>query len=183
MTEFGIDCMKYRKSTHLALVDIEAVISEKKQCIVTIEKSYYNTGVDVSGKKLDGYFIKFKEFEKELMVNSTNRKTIANIAKNIKNLDSIASRNIGNWINLTIELIADQNVKMKGEVVGGIRIKSESPIPKISDENAKFILNASNTIDELKANWSKLTKQEQSLPSIISLKETLKTNLTPKQND
>lgn len=29
MKETGIDCMKYRKSTHLAGVDVEMIIAEK----------------------------------------------------------------------------------------------------------------------------------------------------------
>lgn len=50
----------------------------------------------------------------------------------------------------------------------------------ISDENAKLILNSSKTIDELKANWEKLTIAEKNMKTILALKETLKTNLTSK---
>lgn len=46
-----------------------------------------------------------------------------------------------------------------------------------SDENAKTILNAAKTLDELKAQWVKLTPKEQRMPTILSLKETLKTTL------
>jgi hypothetical protein len=59
--ETNIDCMKYRKSTHLAGVDVEMMIAEKGKCILTIKEAYYNTGVDVSGNKTDGYFIEFTE--------------------------------------------------------------------------------------------------------------------------
>ena len=43
--------------------------------------------------------------------------------------------------------------------------------------NALAVLNNSKTLAELPANWSKLTKEEQSLPSVFALKEKLKTTL------
>jgi hypothetical protein len=61
MKETNIDCMKYRKSTHLAGVDVETIIAEKGNCIVTIKECYYAKGVDVSGNKTDGYFLEFVE--------------------------------------------------------------------------------------------------------------------------
>ncbi len=175
--EKDIDCMKYRKSTHLAGVDVETIVDEKGKCVLTIKDAYYNTGVDVSGNKTDGYFLEFVEGVKPMVVNSVNRKTIANIIKQTKNITSVESRNIGNWIGLQIELTFDASVKMMGKVTGGIRINPISPIPDISDVNAKAILNGSKTLAELSENWSKCTKQEQALPSVFALKETLKNTL------
>ena len=76
--ERNIDAMKYRKSTHLAGVDVEMIIAEKGDCILTIKDSYYNTNVDVSGNNTDGYFLEFEENVKPMVVNSINRKTISN---------------------------------------------------------------------------------------------------------
>lgn len=178
MKEENIDCMKYRKSTHLAGIDVETIVAEKGNCILTIEKSYYATGIDVSGNKTDGYFIEFLEPYKPMVVNSVNRKTISSIVKTLKNCTSTESRNIGNWAGVQIELFFDANIKMMGQMTGGIRIKPISPIAHLSDVNGSKILNESTTLDELKNNWSKLTKQEQSLPTIITLKETLKNKLS-----
>lgn len=177
--EYNIDAMKYRKSTHLAGVDVETEISEKGKCIRTIKEAYYQKGVDVSGRKTDGYFLTFKEGGLEMMVNSTNRKTIALLAKNLKKLDNKASRNIGNWKDIVLELYFDATVKMKGDEVGGIRIKSMSPVIKqeISDVNALIVLNSSTTLDELKVNWEKLTAEEKKLTTVLSRKEQLKTKL------
>lgn len=47
----------------------------------------------------------------------------------------------------------------------------------ITDINGKTILNGSKTLEELKVNWSKLTNEERALPTILALKETLKTTL------
>jgi hypothetical protein len=172
-----IDCMKYRKSTHLAGIDVETIIAEKGECILTIKEAYYSKQVDVSGNKTDGYFIDFVEPFKPMVLNSVNRKTIANIVKTLKNVSSTDSRNIGNWIGIQIELSFDPTVKMMGQVVGGIRIKPISPVPQISDVNAINILGESTTLSELQSNWSRLTKQEQSLPSVTAKKDALKTQL------
>lgn len=175
--ERNIDAMKYRKSTHLAGVDVEMIIAEKGNCILTIKDAYYNTGVDVSGNRTDGYFIEFAEPVKPMVVNSVNRKTISNIVKTSKNCTAVESRNIGNWVGQTIELDFDANVKMMGKVVGGIRVKPISPIPNVDDKKALELLNTSKTLAELQSNWSKLTTNEQKLPKVNALKEKLKTEL------
>ncbi len=175
--ERNIDAMKYRKSTHLAGVDVEMIIAEKGECILTIKDAYYDTGVDVSGNKTDGYFIVFEENVKDMVVNSVNRKTISNIVKINKNCTAVESRNIGNWIGQTIELDFDSNVKMMGKVVGGIRVKPTSPIPNVDDKKGIELLSTSKSLQELQENWKKLTSQEQKLPSINALKDKLKTTL------
>jgi hypothetical protein len=177
MKETGIDCMKYRKSTHLAGVDVEMIIAEKGSCVLTIKESYYDTGVDVSGNRTDGYFLEFVEGVKPMVANSTNRKIIASIIKIKNKCTGAESRNISNWVGLTIELVFDTSVKMMGKLTGGIRVSPISPIPTISDVNAKATLNSSKTLMGLQANWSKLSNDEQKLPSINALKEQLKTNL------
>ena len=175
--ERNIDAMKYRKSTHLAGVDVEMIIAEKGNCILTIKDSYYNTNVDVSGNKTDGYFLEFEENVKPMVVNSVNRKTISNIIKMNKGCSAVESRNIGNWIGQTIELIFDSSVRMMGKNTGGIRVKPTSPIPNVDDKKALELLDTSKTLQELQENWSKLSKQEQKLPTINALKDKLKTTL------
>ena len=177
MKETGIDCMKYRKSTHLAGVDVEMIIADKGKCVLTIKESYYDTGVDVSGNRTDGYFLEFAEGVKPMVVNSTNRKVIAQIVKIRNKCTASESRNIDNWKGLVIQLVFDESVKMMGKLTGGIRISPISPIPTISDANGKAILNASKNLLQLQGNWSKLSKDEQAMPSINALKDKLKTTL------
>ncbi len=169
--------MKYRKSTHLAGVDVETIIDEKGSCTLTIKDAYYDKGVDVSGNKTDGYFIEFVEGLKPMVVNSVNRKTIANIVKANKNIPAVESRNIGNWLGTKIELIFDADVKMMGKVVGGIRINPISPIPTISDIDAMKKLNDCKLLSEVAAVWEKLSADEKKLPTVMALKEKLKTEL------
>ena len=177
MKETGIDCMKYRKSTHLAGVDVEMIIADKGKCVLTIKESYYDTGVDVSGNRTDGYFLEFVEGVKPMVVNSTNRKVISQIVKIKNKCTGSESRNIGNWKGLTIQLVFDESVKMMGKLTGGIRVSPISPIPTLSDVNAKAILSGSNSLLDLQANWSKLSKDEQALPSVNAMKDKLKTTL------
>ena len=121
--EREIDCMRYRKSTHIAGIDVETIVTELGQCVLTIKDAYYSRNVDVSGNKTDGYFLEFEESVKPMVVNSINRKTIAAVVKLQKSLTSAESRNIGNWIGVIIELSFDESVKMMGKQVGGIRVK------------------------------------------------------------
>ena len=149
MKETNIDCMKYRKSTHIAGVDVEAIIAEKGKCILTIKEAYYSKGVDVSGNKTDGYFLEFVEDVKPMVVNSGNRKTIALLCKTEKNISSIDSRNISNWVGMRIELTFDPNVKMMGQMVGGIKVKPQSVvIEKKPLSEANFI----KALESIKAN-------------------------------
>lgn len=175
--ERNIDSMKYRKSTHLASVDVEMIIAEKGNCILTIKDAYYNTNVNVSGEKKDGYFIIFEEPVKPFLVNSVNKNTISKIYKQEKNSTPVESRNIGNWIGMKIELTTDDNVKMMGKIVSGIRVKPTSPIPNVDDKNALKVLKDSKTLQELQENWSKLSKEEQKLPTVNALKDKLKNEL------
>lgn len=176
--EKNIDSMKYRKSTHLAGVDVEMIIAEKGKCILSIKECYFDRNVNVSGNKTDGYFIEFKENVKPLVVNSTNRKTIGNIVKVNKKLSSVESRNIGNWENTIIELVFDPSIKMMGKTVGGIKVKPQSPIVNISDVKALEVLNTCKTIEDLKNVWSSgISKEEKTLPTVLALKEKLKTIL------
>lgn len=177
MKETNISCNKYRKFTHIAGVDVAIIIADKGKCVLTIKQCYYATNVDVSGNKTDGYFIDFMEDIKPMVVNSGNRNRIAKIVKIRNKCSKIESENIGNWDGLVIELAFDESIRMMGKQTGGIVVSPISPIPNISDKNAKAILNESKTIDELKLNWSKLTNEEQKLPSIEALKQKLKPTL------
>lgn len=144
--ETNIDCMKYRTSTHLASVDIEAIIAEKGICELTIKLPYYDTNIDVNGRKMDGYFIAFEEPVKEWKVNSGNRKKISAIVKELKNCTPVESRNISNWVGLKIGLMVDPTIKLKGEVVGGIVVDlGYKQKPKKTLEEAKVAFSKVNS--------------------------------------
>lgn len=160
MKETQIDSMKYRKSTHLAGIDVETIVNEKGSCVLTIKEAYYDKGVDVSGNKSDGYFIEFAEDIKPMMVNSINRKTINAVVKESKKCTSAESRFLPNWIGMKIELSFDETVKMMGKVTGGIRVKpTQFKVEKKQLNDAQFtralenIANGTFTIDKLKEDF------------------------------
>lgn len=76
------------------------------------------------------------------------------------------------WLNKPLVLYAQVD-KRHGYVA---RFKKYYP-PSISDTNALNVLNASTTIKELQENWGKISKAEQILPTVMALKEKLKTDL------
>jgi hypothetical protein len=177
MKKTDVHAMAYRKSTHLAGIDIELMVAEKKSTVLTIKEAYYATDINVNGKVQAGYFIEFVEDVKPFCVNSGNRKIISNIVKVRKSINKLESGNLKNWIGEKIELYFEDNRSFSGVKTGGIGVKQISLIADVSDANGKKVLNTSKTLDELKANWLKLTEQERSLPTIVALKETLKTKL------
>lgn len=171
--ETNIDCMKYRKSTHLAGIDVETIVTEKGNCILTIKEAYYATGVDVSGNKTDGYFLEFVEGVKPMVVNSVNRKTITAIVKALKNCSSAEARNIGNWAGIQIDLGFDESVKMMGKQVGGIRVKptqlkpTKQAIPSDRFEKAvEAIKSGKFDKDKLATDYILTTEQKQILEKL-----------------
>ena len=128
--ETNIDCMKYRTSTHLASVDVEAMIAEKGSCILTIKLAFYNTNEPVNGKGLDGYFIKFEEPVKDMKVNSGNRRKISNQVKAKLNCTPVESRNLTNWVGQKVKFLVDPKVKFGKEVTGGIVVDESYIVPE-----------------------------------------------------
>lgn len=158
------------KSDHLGVVDLEELIEQNKPLIFTITH-VKQENTTVAGSKGLFNIAYFKENIKPLVLNSTNASTVRKLGKFGTDVDT--------WKNVLVELYIDSSVKMKGQVVGGVRVKQTSPIVSapISDVNALKILKESKTLEDLKANWEKLSASEKNLPTVLSEKETLKTTL------
>jgi hypothetical protein len=114
--------------------------------------------------------------------------------------------NGADYVGRSMTLYRDDSVLFGGIAVGGIRISHLSHIEKdltlaltvsrasrkpytvklltvaepLSDAKAIKRIDAANTLDELKSVYTSLTKQEQSLPSVIAAKDKRKEELTPK---
>tara|TARA_B110000503_G_scaffold14919_1_gene20522 strand:- start:2880 stop:3398 length:519 start_codon:yes stop_codon:yes gene_type:complete len=168
MKEHGIDSMKYRKSTHIAGVDVEAIVDDKGQCILTIKDAFYQKNVDVSGNKTDGYFLEFEEDIKPMVVNSTNRKAIANLVQKQTNCTPSESRKINRWVGIQIELYFDPTVKMMGQVTGGIKVKpmpvvkelKPMPADKLKDA-ITAVKDGKYTIEQIKKTYALTVEQEK----------------------
>jgi len=165
MKETNIDCRKYRKSTHLAAADLDAMSIEGKSLIFTIKECWYDTKVDVSGSKTDGYFCSFEEPIKDMVINSTNRKTIAGFAKQ-NGHNEVDCWNIGNWPGIKIELYALRDINAFGKIQDGIRIKPlqpsslPKPKPTFTEENFAKAHENKATIELIKTKYEISTDME-----------------------
>jgi hypothetical protein len=153
MEETKTDWRQYRKSTHLASADLDAIETSGKTLIFNIKECKYETQVDVSGTKMDGIFCYFMEDVKALKLNSTNSKILAGFAKNNGHKGKEAHV-IENWAGLKIELFVDRNVKMMGAITEGIRIKPLQPKtekikPNFTEDNFEKAHKAKATIEAI----------------------------------
>jgi hypothetical protein len=151
------DWRKYRKSTHLASADLDAMETDNVPLIFNIKEVKYETGVDVSGTKMDGIFCHFIEPIKPLKLNSTNNKILAGFAKK-NGLIGKECHVIENWKGMSIELFVDRNVKMMGAITDGVRIKPLQPVKKVKPEftesNFQAAKTAKATIEQIKSKYN-----------------------------
>ena len=159
------DWRKYRKSTHLASADLDAMETDNIPLIFTIKEVKYETGVDVSGTKMDGIFCHFIEPIKPLKLNSTNNKILAGFAKK-NGLTGKECHIIENWKGMKIELFVDRNVKMMGAITDGVRIKPLQPVDKVkpdfTEANFEAAKKANATMDQIKSKYN-VTPQIEAL--------------------
>ena len=141
---------KVFKSDHLGIADLEDFIEEKKPLIFTIKEVRQEYDTLVAGKKINANIAYFKENIKPLVLNATNSK----ILKSFSN----GSPFVEDWENTLIELYIDANVKMKGDVVGGVRIKPIQPKAK-----------AKKTFTE--ANFAKAKEAKATIEQIVKIYE------------
>lgn len=134
---------KVFKSDHLSIADLEDFIEEKKSLIFTIKEVRQEFDAVVAGKKINANIAYFKESIKPLVLNATNSK----ILKSFSN----GSPFVEDWDNTLIELYIDSNVRMKGDIVGGVRIKPIQPKakakPQFTDANFEKAKNAKATVE------------------------------------
>ena len=151
------DWRKYRKSTHLASADLDAMETDGVPLIFTIKHVKYETGVDVSGTKMDGIFCHFIEDVKPLKLNSTNNKILAGFAKK-NGVIGKECHVIENWKGMKIELFVDRNVKMMGAITDGIRIKPLQPTVKVKPDftkaNFESAKKANATMEQIKSKYN-----------------------------
>jgi hypothetical protein len=148
---------KVFKSDHLGIADLEDLIEEKKPLIFTIRQVKQEIGVSVAGKKGNFNIAYFNEPIKPLVLNSTNSKTVKSFANN--------SPFVEDWKNISVELYIDENVKMKGEIVGGVRIRPVQPTtkqkPVFTEANFEKAKTAGATIEKIKELYEVSSEIEQ----------------------
>lgn len=110
------------KSDHLGVADLEDMIERGQPLIFKIKDVRQEFNVAVAGRKGNHNIAYFEGKHKPLVLNATNSKVLKKFAQ--------GSSFIEDWKSKLIELYIDPNVTMKGEKVGGVRIKPVQPKPQ-----------------------------------------------------
>lgn len=110
---------KVFKSDHLGVADLEDLIEAKTPLVFTITHVNQELGVAVAGRKGNYNIAYFKEKIKPLVLNATNSKVMKKL--------SGGSVFVEDWTNITVSLYIDASAKLKGEIVGGVRINPTAP--------------------------------------------------------
>lgn len=153
--EKGTNYRNVYKSDHLGVIDLEEMIESNTPLIFTIKEVRQEIGAKVAGSKIDANICYFEGGIKPLVLNSTNAKVLKTLTK---------SAYIENWKGLTIELYIDASVKMKGEQVGGVRIKPvlvNKPKPAFTEINFEKAKQAGATIEKIKSIYTITPDVEQ----------------------
>jgi hypothetical protein len=142
---------KVYKSDHLGVIDLEELIEQGKPLIFTIKEVKQEIGVLVAGNRGDHNIAYFVEKIKPMVLNAGNAAIIRGFAPN-KSIDT------DNWKNIPVELYVDANVKMKGQIVGGMRIKPIQPKinkvkPNFTEANFEAALKANATLEQIKSRY------------------------------
>lgn len=120
------------KSDHLSIHDLEDFIEQNKNLVFTIKEVKQEKSVSVAGKKGDFNIAYFVEPIKPLVINATNGKILRSLAPE-------KSPMVEHWCGIVVELYIDPNVNLKGERVGGVRIKKPAFVPqKQSIDSTRF---------------------------------------------
>ena len=155
MSEQKTHYRKVFKSDHLGVADLEEFLEEGKRLVFTIKEVKQEYDVTVAGRKGNHNIAYFNEPIKPLVLNSTNSKTVKAFCK--------GSSFVEDWSNVLIELYIDANVKMKGDIVGGVRIKPNQPTLKkteLTPENQNWdkakeaVQTGTATVETIRKNWT-----------------------------
>jgi len=141
---------KVFKSDHLGVADLEEFLEEGKSLVFTIKQVKQEYNVAVAGRKGDYNIAYFNQDIKPLVLNSVNSSRIKKFAGN--------SPFVEDWNNITIELYIDYGVKMKGQVVGGVRIRAKQPDSAKKQKTGIGPVRFENAIKAIKA--GKYTKEQ-----------------------
>jgi|TARA_R110000851_G_scaffold108911_1_gene230663 hypothetical protein len=111
------------KSDHLAAADVEELVENNGKAILTLKSVEYQLNRKVAGKTKDVCLVGFfKEKDtKPMIINATNSKILESF------IGSTDLNNAWDKLDLRIELYVNENVKLSGKIVSGIRIKTRQP--------------------------------------------------------
>ena len=107
------------KSDHLGQADLEDMLEAGRRLVFTIKHVRQEFDTKVAGKKINANIAYFTdESIKPWVVNATNSAILRRF---------YGTPFVKDWGELLIELYIDPNVKMKGEITGGVKVSPNKP--------------------------------------------------------
>lgn len=147
------------KSDHLGVADLEEMIEQGKPLIFTIKEVKQEIAKSVAGKKGDFNIAYFTDATiKPWVLNAGNAKIIKGFAGGTPFVED--------WKNIPVELYIDDNVKMKGDTVGGVRVRPVMPLtgtqkkPMFDASRFKSAKDANVTVEAIKERYTLTPEME-----------------------
>lgn len=133
MTDKKTHYRKVYKSNHLGVADLEDYMENDVILKFNIKVVKQEIGAVVAGRKGDYNIAYFEEKGiKPWVINATNATILSGFAR---------SSFVEDWSGLYIQLYIDHSVKMKGDIVGGVRVFHVQPkkvLPQLEKSNTVF---------------------------------------------
>jgi hypothetical protein len=140
MSENKTHYRKVFKSDHLGVADIEDLMEQGSDLILTIREVKQEQGVKVAGRKGNHNIAYFSnKGVKPWVLNAGNSKIVKKLAG--------GSPFVEDWSNLTVQLYIDHSASFGGEITGGVRVNPNPPIKRrqvITPENKEVWQNVKN---------------------------------------
>ena len=140
MSENKTHYRKVFKSDHLGVADIEDLMEQGSDLILTIREVKQEQGVKVAGRKGNHNIAYFSnKGVKPWVLNAGNSKIVKKLAG--------GSPFVEDWANLTVQLYIDHTASFGGEITGGVRVNPNPPIKRravITPANKELWQNAKN---------------------------------------
>lgn len=148
-------------------------LEQGEELLVTIQKFEGEEEVkNADGKSSLKTVLYFKENVPKMIMNITNGNTIS----------ALYGTHPDQWIGKQI-LIYATDVKAFGKTQEALRIRDFKPKPLVSTDEWGSKLEKANTLEELGAIWKSLPLAVKTDKKIEAIKDALKANLTPPNNE
>lgn len=165
----------WKKEYNYDYIGAYSLPTDGSDLILTIKETKHEKVTGGDGKKQECFIVYFSERDsKPMILNRTNAKTIQKV---------YGTPYIEDWVGKKIQLYAT-TVNAFGTTTDALRIRDFKPVVKeVDTTKAKASLNAATSLDEVKAAYEKLSREEKYDKGVIALTTDLKNKFAPPQTD
>lgn len=142
-------------------------LPEGKDIVVTIKHCKKEMVKGVGGRKEECFVAYFTDANKPMILNRTNCKIISKLYE---------TPYIEDWAGKKIQLYV-ASVEAFGDVTDALRVRDFKPKENQDNTQALEKIKSSKTLEELRVNYTSLSKQLQGDKEVLKLKDQLKNEL------